>query len=560
MNMSAKQRSCVFNEDRFSGLPDAILIHILSLLPSKDVVNTMLIRRFHHLWPFIHTLNFDQCMWPGHICGSYARASRPIYDEKYVNFVRHVLLLHKGPTIHKFCLKFHFRSFYEFWQRTSGRTDIWHYDFLRSEKRMANEIGAWIQFALNKNLEVLDLSFYEHGTDQPQAFYDLPNCVLSSPHLVELRLTYCKINLKRKSELKSLKTLYLDNVMLMDQSMNYILSGCPMLEELTLQLCYCHRRVALLNSNLKTLKLDIRWFQPRIHVSCPTLLSFDMSGAVEVLDIANVASIAEVSVKRNLIFDFNEDNNYQNLRIFLQTFSRAKTLKLCSWLALAFSVWQLNNLPSPTFSCKSLHLQLDFVIWHLPGILNLLKHCPCLENLIIEITSYDGFTPYNALSWIHLYEFDAGEYRSMVDVPVQCLIDHLKTVEVSGFVMEKQMIQFLEYLLAHSMVLQKMKIFAKKKTSGKAYETSNPNSLTSGKAHETSDPNSLTSDKAHETSDPNSLTSDKAHETSNPNSLTSDKAHETSDPNSLKSDKAHEYKERLLNAPKASAAAAVFFY
>ncbi|XP_015168943.1 putative F-box/FBD/LRR-repeat protein At4g00315 isoform X2 [Solanum tuberosum] len=500
MNMSAKQRSCVFNEDRFSGLPDAILIYILSLLPSKDVVNTMLIRRFHHLWPFIQTLNFDQCMWPGHICDCYARASRPIYDEKYVNFVRHVLLLHKGPTIHKFCLKFHFRSFYEFWQRTSGRTDIWHYDFLRSEKRMANEIGAWIQFALNKNLEVLDLSFYEHGTDQPQAFYDLPSCVLSSPHLVELRLTYCKINLKRKSELKSLKTLYLDNVMLMDQSMNYILSGCPMLEELTLQLCYCRRRVVLLNSNLKTLKLDIRWFQPRIHVSCPTLLSFDMSGAVEVLDIANVASIAEVSVKRNLIFDFNEDNNYQNLRIFLQTFSRAKTLKLCSWLAL------------------------------------------------------------NALSWIHLYEFDAGEYRSMVDVPVQCLIDHLKTVEVAGFVMERQMIQFLEYLLGHSMVLQKMKIFAKKKTSGKAYETSNPNSLTSGKAHETSDPNSLTSDKAPETSDPNSLTSDKAHETSNPNSLTSDKAHETSDPNSLKSDKAREYKERLLNAPKASAAAAVFFY
>lgn len=119
----------------------------------------------------------------------------------------------------------------------------------------------------------------------------------------------------------------------------------------------------------------------------------------------------------------------------------------------------------------------------------------------------------------------------MVDVPVQCLIDHLKMVKVAGIVMEKQMIQFLEYLLGHSMVLQKMKIFAKKKAPGKAYETSNPNSLISGKAHETSHPNSLTSDKAS---------------TSNPNSLTSDKA--------------HEYKERLLNAPKASAAAAVFFY
>lgn len=127
----------------------------------------------------------------------------------------------------------------------------------------------------------------------------------------------------------------------------------------------------------------------------------------------------------------------------------------------------------------------------------MLQHCPCLENLVIKITSYDESTRYNKLSWIHLYEFEAGEYRSMVDSPIQCLTHHLKMVEVAGFVMKKQVIQFLEYLLGHSMVLKKMKIFAKE---------------------------------------------------------------ETSDPNSLMSDKAHEYEERLLNAPKASASAAVLFY
>uniref|UniRef100_A0A0V0HKS6 Putative ovule protein n=1 Tax=Solanum chacoense TaxID=4108 RepID=A0A0V0HKS6_SOLCH len=252
----------------------------------------------------------------------------------------------------------------------------------------------------------------------------------------------------------------------MDQSMDYILSGRPMLEELTLQLCYGHIRVVLLNSNLKTLKLDIGWFRQRIHVSCPTLLSLDMSGAVEVLDIANVVSIAEVSVNRNLIFDFDVYKDYQGIKTFLQTFTGAKTLNLCSWFALVFSAWQLKNLPSPTFSCKSLHLQLDFMIWNLPGILNLLKHCPCLENLIIKITSsYNEFTSQKQLSWYHLYKFDADEYWNMVDAPVQCLIHHLKTVEVAGLVKKKFVIQFLEYLLRHSMVLKKMKIFAKKKTS-----------------------------------------------------------------------------------------------
>lgn len=55
---------------------------------------------------------------------------------------------------------------------------------------MANEMGTWIRFALNKNLKVLDLYFPQHGTFEARALYDLPNCVLSRPNLVELCLTY----------------------------------------------------------------------------------------------------------------------------------------------------------------------------------------------------------------------------------------------------------------------------------------------------------------------------------------------------------------------------------
>ncbi|XP_060187655.1 putative F-box protein At1g49610 isoform X1 [Lycium barbarum] len=496
MNMSTRQRSSDFDEDHISRLPDAILIHILSLLPSTDAVNTILIKRFHQLWPFIHTLTFDQCTFPGHNCVYYWQTVSPEYDERFLNFVRHVLLRNRSPTLDKFCLDFHFSLCHSIRQRVSNRTDN---DFLRSEKRMANEIGTWIQFALNKNLKVLDLSFSAHGTYQPQAYYDLPNCVLSSPHLAELRLTQCKIKTKKKSALKSLTTLYLDNVMLIDQSMDYILSGCPMLEELTLWFCYGHRRVVVVNSNLKTLVLGVRWFGTRIHVSCPTLISLNMFGTVEVLDITNVSSIVEVSVNRRERFDFRQYKDYQEMRVLLQTISGAKSLQLCSWFALVFSSWQLTNLLSPTFSCKSLHLRLNFVKWHLPGILNLLKHCPCLENLIIDITYYDESTSQDTLSWIHPYEFDADEYWNTVDTPVQCLTHHLKTVEIAGHVMEKQVVPFLEYLLGHCMVLEKMMIYAEEQTW-------------------------------------------------------------TCGPINLSPDNVHEYEERLMNAPIASASAEVLIY
>ncbi|KAK4714331.1 hypothetical protein R3W88_020238 [Solanum pinnatisectum] len=50
----------------------------------------------------------------------------------------------------------------------------------------------------------------------------------------------------------------------------------------------------------------------------------------------------------------------------------------------------------------------------------------------------------------------------MVDSPVQCLTHHLKKVVVAGHVMKKQVIQFLEYLFGHFVVLEEMKIFAEK--------------------------------------------------------------------------------------------------
>lgn len=79
---------------------------------------------------------------------------------------------------------------------------------------------------------------YLSGIFEPHAYYDLLNCILSCPHLAELRLAFCKINTKKKRELKFITTFSHDTVMPMDQSMDCILYGFPILEELTLWFCY----------------------------------------------------------------------------------------------------------------------------------------------------------------------------------------------------------------------------------------------------------------------------------------------------------------------------------
>lgn len=51
------------NKDFISDLPDEILVHILSFLPIKDAINTVLLRRFGDLWRSIRVLDFDSCFY-----------------------------------------------------------------------------------------------------------------------------------------------------------------------------------------------------------------------------------------------------------------------------------------------------------------------------------------------------------------------------------------------------------------------------------------------------------------------------------------------------------------
>ncbi|GAU41156.1 hypothetical protein TSUD_190560 [Trifolium subterraneum] len=79
--------------DRLSALPDSLLCHILSFLPTRTTIAIMSLvsRRWRHLWKHLHVFDFDD--------------SDPNFcNKKFAVFVNSVLALRKSRDIRKLYL------------------------------------------------------------------------------------------------------------------------------------------------------------------------------------------------------------------------------------------------------------------------------------------------------------------------------------------------------------------------------------------------------------------------------------------------------------------------
>ncbi|XP_010503551.1 PREDICTED: F-box/FBD/LRR-repeat protein At2g04230-like [Camelina sativa] len=198
--VGSSNRDAMTEEDRISELPDALLLQILSSLPTENAIATsVLSKRWRSLWTMLPKLKFDCDYNP------------VIHDDNIVPrvFSENVLkslALHKAPVFESLHLKF------------AGE-----YDCL--------DVGMWIATAFARGVRRLVLdSFY-----QEEQTVTLPSVLFGYNDTLEILKLKCAIDLEFPSRvcLKSLRKLCLDQVHFKDEvSVCNLFCGCPSLEEL----------------------------------------------------------------------------------------------------------------------------------------------------------------------------------------------------------------------------------------------------------------------------------------------------------------------------------------
>ncbi|KAJ8433461.1 hypothetical protein Cgig2_014502 [Carnegiea gigantea] len=160
--------------ERLSELPDEVLVHILSFLPTVDTVRTVLVRRFGNRWTLVHSLDRP-------FINDRDRAEESTILMSSSNFVQNVLIFHRRPTINKFHLEI-----------LVGIPDI----------------ETWVRFAMSREAQSLSINIYSCHSDS----HRLPRCVFGSQTLVSLEIMRCVIVPRTWVSMGSVRKLVLKRV------------------------------------------------------------------------------------------------------------------------------------------------------------------------------------------------------------------------------------------------------------------------------------------------------------------------------------------------------------
>ncbi|KAL6557088.1 hypothetical protein OROMI_017438 [Orobanche minor] len=214
-----KQNGIKDRADYISNLPDCILHHILSCIPTKEAVKTSVLSpRWKNLWASVPNLDIN---------ATEVHGWNPPKPTSFMNFLERVLHSHGESNIKKFCLT------------CTGRNE-------------KSQVHSWISDAINHNLQELELTIYQGVPSMT------PLSILDSTSLVSLKISTSYIDkLPSCFSLPCLKSLLLQFAKFSnDGEVQKLLLGFSVLEELVLvDILSNLKNIVISNSTLKRLTI-----------------------------------------------------------------------------------------------------------------------------------------------------------------------------------------------------------------------------------------------------------------------------------------------------------------
>ncbi|KAG7558880.1 FBD domain [Arabidopsis thaliana x Arabidopsis arenosa] len=357
------------NNDRISELPEALLLEILSLLPTKDVrAASVLSKRWRSLWKMVPRLEFDERMFSDNI-------SR-------------CLLSHQAPVLQSLHLE------------------------MNSDVFSNMVIGILVGIAFG--LHVRELVLYVYGSQELFRFpFSLCNCesletlILGQNIIIDVPSPVC---------LNSLRTLDLDGVGYKDdESVFNLLSGCISLENLVV-----HR---LEQADVKTFTIAVPSLQrltltaenddeDSVYViNAPSLKYLKFDGVLDdTCLIENTPELVEASLRDRGVDDDDDvsDIVFGNILGSLTSVKRL-SLEISASLEIKF--------PTGSIFSQLVSLELHTYepeVWNLLSLM--LDSSPILQVLKLIGKKYRRKDPVACMKW-----------NQPKDVP-ECLLLHLETV------------------------------------------------------------------------------------------------------------------------------------
>ncbi|XP_059670938.1 F-box/FBD/LRR-repeat protein At5g22660-like [Cornus florida] len=390
-------------DDRISSLPDSLLVHSLSFLPTKYAVGTsVLSSRWKCLWASVPNLDFD------------ANLHLDLSSSDFMNFIERVLLNHNLSGIQKF--------------RLSCDNDYIDIDISR--------IYTWISAAVKRGVQELDLQISPSGQD-----LDLPFSLFTCPTLMVLKLgNEIRFDVPYPARFRNLKILHVSICFHGNDLARNLFSNCPVLEDLLLEgtVLSCEKLTfdvftpALKSSKLKftTLVDDLLFDNSyKIVINAPVLEYLNLQDDyIHCYMLNNLSSLAKADI--NVGYNCNKAEKTEKHADRLLALDYAADSKL-----LLF----------PNLIRLELHVH-NCYGWK--GLLDLLNKIPNMVYLVLKKLKFCQCGKNNASKDFNFVE---------QEVPY-CLSMHLQEIEISGFQGMSDELKLIEYFLRNGRVLQKMAI------------------------------------------------------------------------------------------------------